>query len=401
MGPPVFSENSFSPSPAHFSNTVTVRLFSLFNPRKIIIKPLSSTFQSTITLRDHHKTTFRTSEELTLSFHSNLSITVYSDKALIHRGSWKSVVIKSGDQSPISVANEIIQPRPYHGSLLITKRQMTPAGTPGIFFINKVPFRHYLASVVSSEMGVLSKSIESLKAQAIVSRSFARHYPGRHSNNGHDFCDSTHCQVYLGAKLVTPAIEKSVSDTEDILITHRGEVIPTYFHSTCGGHTTSLAGAWGDSSRPYIVGVRDSGSSGTSYCRESPHYSWTTKIPLKTLFHHLWREGSTFGGLKTIHWDYDSTGRVLWVRLRRAMATKVLSGESFRLAIGRRLGWNVIKSARFTTKLLGDTVLFRGHGLGHGIGLCQYGAIKMGILGKTHREILEHYFPKTVIARHP
>ncbi|MDH5681995.1 MAG: SpoIID/LytB domain-containing protein [Spirochaetota bacterium] len=398
---PVFSQEDAGYSDDTSRDTVRVRVFSLIRPNKIIMLAHSSTLHTEIILSKRRKITLRTKSQLLLSFGQNESLWVYSDNILIHKGAWQWISVKSPNHRPISLGCEIIPARPYQGSFQISKIQKRPGESAERVIINKVSFQDYLVSVVSAEMGVLAKSTESLKAQAIVSRSYAKHYLGRHSMSGADFCDSTHCQVYLGAKHQNNRVLQSVSESRNSYITHENNIIPAYYHSTCGGHTSSLAEAWGDYSKPYLVGVKDSDPAGKAYCRESPHYNWTAKIPKDSLSQLIWREGSQFGDLKDIGWSRSSTGRVKRVLFRRASATRSLSGEQFRIVVGRRLGWNLIKSTRFNTRNLGETLLFKGRGLGHGIGLCQYGAINMGNIGKSHREILEHYYPKTTISLRP
>jgi len=77
---------------------------------------------------------------------------------------------------------------------------------------------------------------------------------------------------------------------------------------------------------------------------------------------------------------------------------RVVDAETFRLAIGRTLGWNKVRSDLYEVRRSGDRILFEGYGAGHGIGLCQDGAAAMGEQGYTYREILAYYYPNTRIS---
>jgi stage II sporulation protein D len=88
-------------------------------------------------------------------------------------------------------------------------------------------------------------------------------------------------------------------------------------------------------------------------------------------------------------------------RVRLDGTGRTLTGEQLRLALGRVLGWSVVKSARFTVERRGGQLQFAGTGFGHGVGLCEAGAAELARSGADHRAILRHYFPGTEIAPRP
>lgn len=79
------------------------------------------------------------------------------------------------------------------------------------------------------------------------------------------------------------------------------------------------------------------------------------------------------------------------------MSGRPVTATDFRLAIGRTLGWDKVRSDLYEAQDLGDTVSFRGRGQGHGVGLCQTGADVMGQAGHSYREILAYYYPGSSI----
>ena len=52
-----------------------------------------------------------------------------------------------------------------------------------------------------------------------------------------------------------------------------------------------------------------------------------------------------------------------------------------------------LKSTFFSCYPDGDDVLIKGRGFGHGVGLCQEGAMKMARLGFDYTQIARFYFP--------
>ncbi len=94
----------------------------------------------------------------------------------------------------------------------------------------------------------------------------------------------------------------------------------------------------------------------------------------------------------------DDSGRATTLRLV-GDSEQTLDANAFRYAINRRMGWNTLKSSMFTIQHVGDGLVFRGRGLGHGVGLCQTGADAMGQSGVSFEAILAHYFPGTTVER--
>src|SRR5262249_27259067 len=90
----------------------------------------------------------------------------------------------------------------------------------------------------------------------------------------------------------------------------------------------------------------------------------------------------------------DATGRAETIAIEGERRRQV-RGWEFKIVVGRALGWNVLKSSRFSVTRRGSSFVFRGSGFGHGLGLCQNGAHVMARRGATHSQILEHYFPGT------
>jgi peptidoglycan hydrolase-like amidase len=208
-----------------------------------------------------------------------------------------------------------------------------------------------VASVVQAESAA-DASLEALKAQAVVTRSYFTAGKGRHHD--FDFCDLTHCQFLREWPNAESAAAIATAATRGLVILFEEKPIAAMFTRTCGGHTRTPAELGIPSNAyPYFSVQCD-------YCYKHPS-RWTRRISEQEAEHLLGK------------------------------------GEAGRLAVDRRLGWNAIPSNNFTAHKEDGAVILKGAGQGHGVGLCQRGAKAMAEGGASFREILNHYFPNTTL----
>ena len=253
-----------------------------------------------------------------------------------------------------------------------------------------VPVEDYVLGVLSVEAAV-EDEIEALKAQAIVSRTYALKNIGRHASEGFDLCSNTHCQQYVsGDSRVSDKVRRAVADTAgQALLDASGQPADAYFHAACGGYTANFESLWGTPGPSYLRGVRD------DFCATMPNHDWTDEIPAAQLAKALASDPGTDAGRKiddVVVTKRDATGRAEIISIEGERRRQV-RGWAFKLIVGRALGWNVLKSSRFSVSRSGAMFIFRGSGFGHGLGLCQNGAHVMARRGGTSRQILDKYFP--------
>lgn len=257
----------------------------------------------------------------------------------------------------------------------------------------ELPIEEYLAGILMGEAGA-EKRIEALKAQAVVSRTFALRNMGRHFDEGYDFCSTTHCQRFIAARPSTNRlVRRAVTATAGLILAdQRGDPIDAYFHAACGGRTADIETLWGVRPAPdYLRGVRD------DYCAAQPHRNWSQTISAESLRQALESDKRSAVGARLHSVNVtrlDSGGRAQRLMIEGTRRIE-LSGWEFKMIVGRYLGWQMIKSSLFNVTRSGDSFIFRGGGFGHGLGMCQEGARGAAGQGMLFNRILEHYYPGT------
>jgi stage II sporulation protein D len=253
-----------------------------------------------------------------------------------------------------------------------------------------LPVERYVELAVAAESGA-ADSPESRKALAVVARSFA--LAPTHGHTAFDVCDSTHCQWVHWR--TTPEAHAAALTTAGESLWHNGNRAEAFFHQNCGGRTAAASEVWpgrgasGRAARDPLISRVD------PYCQRIGSNEWSVTLSRAELTRALVAEGLAAPG-----W----TSLTVAQRGESGRATVILAGateipaEKFRLALGRALGWNLIRSNWFEIAAQGDSFLFHGRGSGHGVGLCQAGAAEMAREGRSYREILTQYFPGATVA---
>lgn len=273
---------------------------------------------------------------------------------------------------------------PARDTTQITVRQVSENTT------QRLSLDDYIERVVATE-GSVEEQPEALKALAIAARTYAFKNLKRHEDEGFDFCSTTHCQRFEMAE-IRPAVADAVNATAGIVLRDaKGQTADSYFGASCGGNTANLKTLWGANAPEYLQGVSD------DFCHSEPHSRWIDTIEADRMLKALRSDprtnvGETIRDLSVAR--YDGTGRAELVSIAGDQR-RTINGWEFKLIVGRALGWNVLKSSRFTISRSGSAFVFRGSGFGHGLGLCQEGAHVMAQRGFTYRQILAKYFPGT------
>lgn len=282
---------------------------------------------------------------------------------------------------------------------------------------SRMPLEDYLLGVLPGEIGPLAEDlVEAGRAQAVAARSFTLYYTGRRGVEGFDLFSTVEDQVYGSLESEKPLATRCVESTSGEVALYQGAPIRANYSSTCGGITADVWEAWPTPPLPYLVSHLDRGRSG-DYCSASPHHRWHEEFPASEFLANLRRFAPTYGvrlpagGLGRLV-DVEVTSRS---RSGRAWALVVTTtrGEitvpaySLRQVLRRPgrseaiLRSNLIKVAvrRDPGTRRARDVVVSGAGSGHGVGLCQTGALGMARAGVKGEEIVRHYFPGVQIRR--
>ncbi len=261
--------------------------------------------------------------------------------------------------------------------------------------INEVDFDDYLASVVPSEM-TASWPLAALEAQAICSRGFilARSNP----NRAYDVVPSELAQVYRGVESEHAASTAAVRATSGLVLRYARGFAQIEYSSCCGGYSESSADAWGAAPLPYLV------AHPCPYCTASPNYRWSADLSGAHLAAVAGRIAPQIGTLQNVEMlDFDRSGRARSVELSGSVRSKRMSATRFRIDVGARLLPSLLVRRQQELPPTGTQAFaglhIEGRGLGHGVGLCQWGARGYALAGGSAQEILSFYFVGTSIGR--
>jgi stage II sporulation protein D len=243
--------------------------------------------------------------------------------------------------------------------------------------INRVDSEKYIAGVVESESGTKT-SLEYYKLQAILCRTYLLAHINRHIVEGFQICDDVHCQAYLN-KHKEEDVWKAVIETRGMVVVDSDlNLITAAFHSNCGGQTVNSQDVWAVAT-PYLKSIKD------TFCIESAHAKWQRSIPLEDWKSYLQLKHK-YPIDDSLHMNNATTftqpnGRsIYFVDKDLKIPLKIIRAD-FQL-----------KSTYFSVEQKGEMVIFSGKGYGHGVGLCQEGAMKMAKLNYSYKDILKFYY---------
>jgi len=275
--------------------------------------------------------------------------------------------------------------RRFCGSLDLIR---TPTGK--LLAVNRLPLESYIRGVLYHEVSH-RWPLEAIKAQAVATRTYALYHKYQNGQRNFDLTNDIYSQVYGGRTSERFRTNLAVERTEGEVLMYQGQLIPAYFHATCGGHTEDVTALWNHQPLPPLKGIT------CIYCQHSPHFHWKQKLDFKEIEAALRAAGFKIHSLEDIRvLDRNSSGRIKRLELMLAADQTVkISGKDFRQAVGP----NRIKSNVYQIAINGQTVQFTGRGWGHGVGLCQWGAQKMAQRHYNYFEILQYYYPGTTIVR--
>jgi stage II sporulation protein D len=262
-------------------------------------------------------------------------------------------------------------------------------GGSGAPRVVEMALEDYVARVLAGE-GQPRAGAAAQQALAMTVRTFAVANRGRHRREGFDFCDTTHCQVFRTATAMT---ERAAEATAGLILLHDGQPATVFYSALCGGKSELASELW-PGSIDYL-----SSPQADPACADEP--GWTSELRAEQIEHALRAEayrGQRLRALRVLR--RDASGRVARLGLD-GFTPDEISGNDFRMAIGRTAGWNLIRSTAFDLRRTGGGYRFQGRGYGHGVGLCVIGAGNRAASGASADAILKFYFPTLQVGSVP
>ena len=295
-----------------------------------------------------------------------------------------------------------------------------------IRIVNAIDLENYTQGVVAAEMPIRSP-IEALKAQAVLARSealFLKKVWRRHKKQGYDLCDREHCQVYLGVHAESALARKVVKEPRGEILPYHGRIAHGIYSADCGGHTQSGEELNGWGKIPYWKGIPDGGkkrlwplspwelrrwllSWPKAFCQPSSnvdpsHYRWSRVVSIKALSRKISRK-LKIGRLKNViplkRSVSGNVNSVLFIgSRRRAIVRDELEIRNL-LGIGPLRSTLFVLDTEYSAKGRPQSLIFHGGGWGHGVGLCQSGAMGRAAAGENYQQIIQAYFPGVKIKK--
>ncbi len=251
--------------------------------------------------------------------------------------------------------------------------------------LNVVPIEEYVKGILYHELPTNPPApLETMKAQAVASRTYAMYQIEENKLNDFDVTSDIYSQVYGGKSAERFRSNIAVIKTKGEVLKYRGKILPTYFHSTCAGHTEDVRELWNHDLAP-LYGVK------CDYCKLAPLYNWKKNFRSSDVQNKLNEKGYHLGPIENIRiMELNDSGRIRNLEITARDGNKmIITGKKFREIMGP----NLIKSNKYEIQMKGYFFDVLGKGWGHGVGMCQWGAFYMAHERFNYKQILKFYYP--------
>ena len=331
-------------------------------------------------------------------------------------------VRSDGDRTPRRDAPFVARPaqagvfltvngRPFRGEIVVRP------GERGLTVIDRLALEDYLRGVVPLEIGPRTpEEHAAVEAQAIAARSYALAHLRADAPRGYDLLSTVTDQVYGGLAVETPGGDRAVAVTRALVITYEGRIIAAPYSAVCGGRTAAADEVWREGDAAYLQSVSDRvrASGDHFYCEISPRFRWTRELSSRDLAATLERNLRAYvtvtgriGAVTDVRIEHRTrSGRVGTMLLVTERGRYELRGNEIRFVFRSESG-EILPSTMLSVTLDRDhdgrvyRLVFSGAGNGHGVGMCQWGAIGRARDGQSARAILTTYYPGTAVVALP
>lgn len=337
-------------------------------------------------------------------YYSSQPVTVRNRNLLLRVENKRGDVIQQGMEEvnilPRGHGNRIrVNNARYRGIMKVLPHGQT------LRMVNVIYVEDYLRGVVPPEIGPREPhEIEAVKAQAVAARTYTMAHLQQYGNEPYDMKSTIIDQLYQGVDIENKLVNDAIDATTGRVITYQDQFINAYYHSTCGGMTDDIVDVWERSPEPYLKPVADTD------CNWSKYYTWKevfTEPQLRgRIEQFLSRDRgrdmrlSPITDIRVV--GHSAGGRVMQLQVFTRDDTYRFYKDRIRWVVGRSSDPNLIlPSDRFEVRMGRDgqgnmtAITFAGQGYGHGVGMCQCGAIGKARLGWAYESILTHFYTGT------
>ena len=341
----------------------------------------------------------RDSREVDLSIHGSYRLRDMSNGKVIGRGNYlpqsKVRLLDRGILMGLDVypalrltiepsrdASIIIDERPFRGEVTFIRTKDNR-----ITVVNNINVEDYIKGVLYHEVSH-RWPMEALKAQAVAARTYAL-YSINSPDKPYDVTNDIYSQVYGGRDSERYRTDIAVDYTRGQVLTYNDQIVPAYFHATCAGMTEDARELWNVPDIAPLRGVP------CPFCQNSPHFHWKKNFRLRDIQDALNLHGYKVGAIADISIvDRDRSERIDHLKISQKNGQElIIRGKDFRDLMGP----NVVMSNNFEIIKDGYYVDLVGKGWGHGVGMCQWGALGMARQQFNYRQILAYYYPQSVL----
>lgn len=314
--------------------------------------------------------------------------------------------------TPLKSADLTFGGTAYPGRFLVR-----PGQGSALQLINVLPLETYLEGVLPHEIGNPGpEAFAALQAQAITARTYALRKIEERKNQSFDVHATVADQVYRGNERMYRLTSSAVRETRGIVLGYKDELALAYYCATCGGHTSDIRRVWPQRQpAPYLYGTRDRARrQRESFCSWTKKFRWRHSFSGKqigvvlrsTIPAEFGIPADDVGSLVDLRvTERSASGRVRFLEIETSTDTFLVEGDRIRwvLMLDPAKG-TILPSTLFNlhkTMRNGRLafVSITGGGNGHGVGMCQNGAIGMAKKGYTYQMILSHYYPSTSLKK--
>ena len=358
---------------------------------------------------------------------SNITISLNDEKMRINELGviTKKIVINPTIDSSknFSMIKEVVAGRGFHWEKVVDIKYWGSLEfviiENNIMVINELKLEDYLKCVATSEMSQYCPK-EFLISQTIVARSWLlASSEQKHESQGFDVCNDDCCQRYQGMDNCTIESIEAANQSHGKVLIFDNSICDTRYSKSCGGKTENYENVWSGKPVPYLISINDCDEQGVNYCNPSQfpeksitrfigsvdedleYYHWNHEVKNQSIIKHLKNYYDTYAKaiVNIIALEIGKSGRiynldVIYIDQENKEKSLIVESE---YKIRDLLSDSFLFSSAFTIEKKEQGFNLNGKGWGHGVGLCQIGALSMALSGKNSNQILSHYYPGTEI----